>query len=149
MWLGPFLAVTVSSVAPIGGGNALTLPAQRHVVKIDGSWMLALQQDGAGGHALGFHRSDDDGRTWRWYAPIQDSPTHRDTADLLAVGHDIALVYSFEGPFLNGSTLHDVWFQWWRRTPTGWAAQAPVRIFDSTSGSTAYYRAELARDGTG
>ena len=40
--------------------------------------------------------------------------TERDTPDLIAVGNDIALVYSFEGPTLSGSVRHDVFFQWWR-----------------------------------
>src|SRR5438477_89540 len=76
------------------------------------TWLLALQQDGADGHWLGFYRSDDEARSWRWYAPIQDQSVERDTPDLLAVGMDVALVYSYEGPTLSGSVLHDVYFQW-------------------------------------
>src|SRR5579859_4251648 len=101
-------------VTDIGVGNALTLPAARHVVRIDpgngspATWLLALQQDGAAGHWLSFWRSDDEARTWRWYAPIQDKSTDRDVADLVAVGSDVAMIYGYEGPDIFGSTAHDI-----------------------------------------
>src|SRR2546429_7340808 len=53
------------TVAPIGNGNALTLPAARHLVRMDTgggrppAWLLAIQQDGAGGRGLWVFRSDD------------------------------------------------------------------------------------------
>src|SRR5207302_1501137 len=113
MWITGLLALlTATDVAHIGGGNALTLPAARHLVRLEPGggkqaiWLLALQQDGAEGHWLGFHRSDDEAQTWRRYAAIQDNSSERDTADLLAVGMDVALVYSYEGPTLSGSALH-------------------------------------------
>lgn len=143
-------------VAPIGGGNALTLPAQRHVVRLEppgggAVWLLALQQDGQQGHGLGFFRSDDEGQTWRYASPIQNDQTHRDTADLLPVGTDVALVYSYEGPSLSGSTRHDVYFQWWRyqASTRSWTPSPAVRVFDSTLSTTGYTRAELARDSQG
>ena len=46
------LASSLTTVTPIGGGNALTLPAQRHLVHLDGAWLLAVQKDGADGHGL-------------------------------------------------------------------------------------------------
>ncbi len=104
--LGVLLAGTV---APIGNGNALTLPAARHLARMDTgggrppAWLLAIQQDGADGHGLWFLRSDDGGTTWSSYAPIQDDSSERDTPDLLTVGNDVALVYSYEGPTLGGS----------------------------------------------
>ena len=104
--LGVLLAGTV---APIGNGNALTLPAARHLARMDTgggrppTWLLAIQQDGADGHGLWFLRSDDGGTTWSSYAPIQDDSSERDTPDLLTVGNDVALVYSYEGPTLGGS----------------------------------------------
>src|SRR5436305_2094490 len=58
----------------IGGGNALTLPAQRHLVRIGGTLLLALQQDGADGHLLGMFRSDDDGQSWRRLGDIVQDP---------------------------------------------------------------------------
>src|SRR4051794_19740275 len=81
------------SIAPIGGAASTTLPAQRHLVRLEPSggtpvWLLALQQDGANGHGLGFFRSDNEGQTWRYESPIQDDRTHRDTADLRVVGND-------------------------------------------------------------
>lgn len=143
-------------VAPIGGGNALTLPAQRHLVRVphpDGtaSLLLALQQDRAGGHGLGFHRSDDEGQSWYWAAAIQDDSTHRDTADVIQLGQDLALVYSYEGPTLAGNLRHDVYFQRWRYLPASkaFAPDPPVLVFDSTSSSTGYYRAEIATDSLG
>ena len=146
----------VAQLAPIGNGNALTLPAARHVVRIDpqngraATWLLAVQQDGAAGHNLWFIRSDDEARSWSSYAPIQDDPATRSTVDLLQVGMDVALVYSYEGPTVSGSTAHDVYFQWWRwNGASDWFPDPAVRVFDSTSNSTAYLRAELARDSQG
>jgi hypothetical protein len=143
-------------LAPIGGGNALTLPAQRHVVRMeppDGGaiWLLALQQGGQQERGLGFFRSDDEGQTWRYASPIQNDWSHRDTADLLPVGADVALVYSYEAPSLGGSSRHDVYFQWWRYqvSTRSWTPTPAVRVFDSTLATTGYSRAELARDSQG
>src|SRR5437763_7645734 len=138
LWLVALLLAAPQDVMDAGGGNALTLPAARHVVRLDpGSrptWLLAVQQDGADGHWLSMYRSTDEGQTWRWYAPIQDACCERDTPDLIQVGTDVALVYSYEGPEISGSTAHDVYFQWWRwNRSADWTAQSPVRVFDSTS----------------
>ena len=44
----------------VNGGNALTLPAARHLVRLDpqngkpATWLLAVQRDGSDGHWLGF-----------------------------------------------------------------------------------------------
>src|SRR5256885_1313947 len=136
------LLLAVGTVAPIGGGNALTLPAARHIVRMDlgggrAAMLLALQQDGAEGHMLNFLRSDDEGATWRHYAPIQDLRNDRDTVDMIASGSDIAVVFSYEGPDLLGSAAHDVFFQWWRFDGIAdWKPQPATRIFDSTSAST-------------
>jgi hypothetical protein len=150
------LLVAVGTVAPIGGGNALTLPAARHIVRIEpgggrpAALLLALQQDGAQGHMLDFLRSDDNGATWRHYAPIQDTRNDRDTVDMVVSGKDIAVVFSYEGPTLAGSTAHDVFFQWWRFDGVSdWKPQPAIRIFDSASASTAFYRGLVARDSVG
>src|SRR5919201_5808738 len=98
------LVAAPQNVVAVRSGNALTLPAARHLVRVDphdgraATWLLAVQQDGANGHWLSMYRSTDEARTWSWYAPIQDSCCERDTPDLLAVGMDVALVYSEEGP---------------------------------------------------
>src|SRR5467141_1163710 len=151
--LGVLLAGTV---APIGNGNALTLPAARHLVRMDTgggrppAWLLAIQQDGADGHGLWFLRSDDGGASWSSYAPIQDDWSERDTPDLVTVGNDVALVYSYEGPTLGGSARHDVFFQWWRWDGRNdWSPSPPVRVFDSTAATMAYYRGLVAIDSAG
>ncbi|HUJ24394.1 MAG TPA: hypothetical protein VLW85_00135 [Myxococcales bacterium] len=151
-----FAALLLAAPVPITDiavGNALTLPAARHMVRLDpqdgraATWLLALQQDGAGGHWLSWYRSDDEGQAWSYYAPIQDTSVDRDTADAVAVGMDVAMVYSYEGPDIAGSTAHDAYFQWWRWNGNAdWVPQAPVKVFDSTSSSTAYLRAEIAID---
>ncbi|MFL5415209.1 MAG: exo-alpha-sialidase, partial [Myxococcales bacterium] len=146
------LLLAAGSVAPIVGGNALTLPSARHVVRVGpaGTLLVALQQDGAQGHMLGWFRSDDAGTTWRHYAPIQDTRTDRDTVDVLVSGNDIAMVYSYEGPSLSGSAAHDVFFQWWRFDGAAdWKPGPAVRVFDSASASSAFYRGLLARDSAG
>ena len=151
-----FLVAAPQNIISVGGGNALTLPAARHVVRLDpgdgrrATWLLALQQDGANGHRLSMYRSVDEARTWTWYAPIQDACCERDTPDLVQVGMDVAMVFSFEAPQISGSTEHDVYFQWWRWDGGGdWIPRAKVRVFDSTSNGAAYLRSELARDSLG
>jgi hypothetical protein len=144
------------NVISVGGGNALTLPAARHLVRMDpqdgrpATWLLAVQQDGAAGHWLSMYRSDDEAQSWGWYAPIQDNCCERDTPDMLPVGMDVAMVFSYEGPDITGSINHDVYFQWWRWDGgSNWNPQTPVKVFDSTSSSTAYLRGEIARDSVG
>lgn len=150
------VVVGAVGIAPIGGGNATTLPAQRHLVRVEhpgggASLLLALQQDGRDGRGLGLWRSDDEGRTWRYEAALQNDFSERDTADLLVTGRDLALVYSYEGPELTASLRHDVYFQRWRYQSQGpaWAADAPVLVFDASSGAQAFYRATLALDSSG
>src|SRR3954468_2076376 len=144
------------NVIGAGGGNALTLPAQRHMVRLDpqdgrrATWLLAVQQDSVNGHWLSMYRSTDEAQTWSWYAPIQDSCCERDTPDLVQVGMDVAMVFSWEGPEVVGSTAHDVYFQWWRWNGSAdWTPQPAVKVFDSTSSATAYLRGELAIDSVG
>ncbi len=142
---------------PISAGNALTLPAQRHVVRIDmGSgrapvWLLALQQGGRDGRGLSLYRSDDGTRSFRMLAPIQPDTSHHDRADLITVGRDVALVYSYEGASLRASRRHDVWFQWWRYHSSSdtWRPEPAVRVFDASDDSVAYSRALIARDSLG
>lgn len=148
--------LSLAQIAPVRNGNALTLPAARHLVRLEPGRghptveLLALQQDGAQGHGLGFFRSDDDGKHWSYYKPVQDDFSERDTVDLISVGNDVALVYSYEGPVLSGSARHNVFFQWWRFDGVdGWSPGAKVEVFASGSAQTAYSRAELARDSLG
>ncbi|WP_375766725.1 hypothetical protein NR798_34275 [Archangium gephyra] len=153
------LATVLASLAPmvpVSGGNALTLPAQRHAVRIETgngrppTWLLTVQQEGVEGRGLSFFRSDDGGRTFRFAAAIQPDASHADRAEVLAVGRDVALVYSWEAPKLAASRRHDVYFQWWRYRPEthDWAPQPAVRVFDADD-TTAYSRALLARDSRG
>ncbi|WNG18310.1 hypothetical protein F0U63_29230 [Cystobacter fuscus] len=147
---------STSPVLPVKVGNALTLPAQRHAVRLEtgggrpATWLLAVQQERVEGRGLSFYRSEDEGRTFRFYAPIQPDGSHADRADLVAVGRDVALVYSWESPSLKASSRHDVYFQWWRYQPDthDWAPEPAVRIFNADD-STAYTRALLARDSRG
>ena len=153
--LGLLVTVMVAAsqnVAPVAGGNALTLPAQRHVVRLEGRYVLALQQGGQQGRGLGLYTSSD-GKRWSHLGALPGT-TRTDRADLLGVGSDLALVYSVETPDstgIGGSPQHDVYFQWWRYSASRgtWTAERPLRVFDSTSSRTAYYRAELARDSKG
>src|SRR5438067_1551624 len=94
--------LTQTKIAPVGGGNALSTPAARHIVRMDsGTYLLALQRDEIGTAAqtgLGLYRSDDDGQSWSFYASINPSPTDRQTADLVKLGSDVAMVESFDAP---------------------------------------------------
>lgn len=143
-------------VAEIGGGNSMTLPAQRHLVRVvhaDGSasLYLAIQEGKVGARGLQLFRSDDEGAHWARSAAIQGDATHPDTADLIQVGQDVAMVFSYEGPSLAGSSRHDVYFQWWRYSAStrSLSPDQPLKVFDSTSDSTAYYRGEIAADSRG
>jgi len=146
-----------SPMMPVSAGNALTLPAQRHIVRIEmGSgrapvWLLALQQGGREGRGLSMYRSDDGTRSFRMLAPIQPDASHHDRAELIAVGRDVALVYSYESATLRPSRKHDVWFQWWRYQPNSdtWRPDPAVRVFDAPDDSIAYSRALIARESLG
>ncbi|RYZ42195.1 MAG: exo-alpha-sialidase [Myxococcaceae bacterium] len=159
-WVGALLTTVVAAggvpMVPASGGNALTLPAHRHSVRIETgnghapTWLLAIQQQGAGGEGLNLFRSDDGFQTFDKLAAIQPDGSHHDRAELVAVGRDVALVYAFEAPSLAASSRHDVWFQWWRYQEDGhtWAPEPAVRVFNADD-STAYSRALLARDSRG
>lgn len=153
--------VSRTTAVSIGGANALSTPAGRHVVRFDpgGSipptYLMAIQRDGTlPNPGLSFYRSDDDGVTWYFYNAINPSSSERDTTDLLKVGNDIALVYSYDGPSLvPNATLdpqHKVYFQWWRYAGLGtWNAQPAVLVFDPGVSGSAYHRGELAIDSLG
>jgi hypothetical protein len=151
------LLASTTPLVPVSAGNALTLPAQRHAVRIDTgegrapTWLLAVQQGGVEGRGLSLYRSEDGARTFRFAAAIQPDASHHDRAELLVVGRDVALVYSWESSNLKPSRRHDVYFQWWRYRPGAhdWAPEPAVRVFDAPDDSTAYSRALLARDSRG
>src|SRR5438105_10842262 len=114
--------LTESNIAPVGGGNALSTPAARHIVRMDsGTYLLALQRDDAGTApqtGLGLYRSDNDGQSWAFYASINSSPADRHTADLVKMGSDLAMVESFDAPSIRPDTSLDtgrkVYVQRWR-----------------------------------
>jgi hypothetical protein len=150
------LGTTTTPIGQLTWGNELTLPSQRHVVRLAppgrAPYLLAaIQRDGNDGLGLNFFRSDDGGATWVADQPIQPDTSERDEADLVVVRDDLAVVWSYESSTLAGSTRHDVWFQWWRLDgTTGRLAPDPaIRVFDATTSSQAYSRAQLAVDGAG
>ncbi|MCE9670684.1 glycoside hydrolase [Myxococcus stipitatus] len=155
--LAAVLAAGGSVLVPVSGGNALTLPAQRHIIRIEkeGSraptWLVAIQHGGVNGLGLVLYRSEDALRTVRRVGDIQPDATHTDRAELLAVGQDVAVVYSYEGPQLAPSSRHDVWFQWWRYQAGSdtWAPRPAVRVLDAADDTTGFSRALLARDSLG
>jgi len=112
--------ISQSTIAPVGGANALSTPAARHLARMDsGTYLLALQRDGAlPDPGLSLYRSDDDGRSWRLYAPLNPNALERHTADILRVGGDLAVVTSFDAPSIQPDARLDpprkVSFQWWR-----------------------------------
>lgn len=150
--------VSRTTAVSIGGANALSTPAARHIARLDpgGSipptYLMAIQRDGTQPNpGLSFYRSDDDGVTWYFYRAINPSASERDTTDLLKVGNDIALVFSYDGPSLvpNGTLdpQHKVYFQWWRYDGFGnWNGQPAVLVFDPGVSGSAYHRGELAID---
>ncbi len=146
--------LTQSTVTSVGGANALSTPAARHLVPMDGGTsLLALQRDHQGPDTgLSLFRSDDDGETWAHYATVDANASDRQTADLLRVGDDLALVTSFDAPSIVPDPLLDparkVWFQWWRAENGQWQPQPRVPVFDPAPG-TAYHRGEIAVDGAG
>ncbi|RKH36908.1 exo-alpha-sialidase, partial [Corallococcus sicarius] len=143
-------------MVPAGGGNALTLPAHRHAVRMEvgngraPTWLMAIQQQGADGEGLNLFRFGDGFQGLQKLASVQPDASHHDRAELVAVGRDVALVYAYEAPSLGASSRHDVWFQWWRyqEAQDTWAPEPPVRVFNADS-ATAYSRALLARDSRG
>jgi hypothetical protein len=155
--LATVLLASGTPLISVGAGNALTLPAQRHGVRIDlGAgrepvWLLSLQQAGVERRGLSLFRSDNGARSFRYIAPIQPDTSHHDRAELLAVGRDVAVVYSYESSSLGPSSRHDVYFQWWRYQSSSdtWTPEPAVRVFDAPNDKIAYSRALLARDSQG
>jgi hypothetical protein len=148
-------AISRSTIASVGGANALSTPAARHLVRMDsGTYLLALQRDSALPYTgLSFYRSDDDGRSWRFYAPMNPSALERHTADIVRMGGDLAVVTSFDAPSMLPDTRLDparkVSFQWWRTDGArDWLPEAPVAVFTPAQG-VAYHRGELAVDSRG
>src|SRR5690348_7934693 len=100
--------------AAVGGANALSTPAARHLVWMGSDpaaaagWLLALQQDeDARTPGLNFFRSDDGGASWSFLAPLAPCAAERQTADLVRVGDSIALVRSYDGPSIRPDTKLD------------------------------------------
>lgn len=144
-----------STIAAVGGANALSTPAARHLVRMDsGTYLLALQRDAEdSGSGLTLDRSDDDAQTWSFYASINPRAADRHTADAIKVGDDLAMVESFDAPSIvpdpDLDPARKVYFQWWRSDGAGeWRPQPPVTVFDPAPG-TAYHRGEVAVDAAG
>src|SRR4051812_21096645 len=93
-------ALSPIALMPIGGGNAMTLPAQRHLVRIGSTLILALQQDSAGAGGLGMFRSDGDGNSFTYLRAVQGDPSPPDTTGLIVVGPDIAVIFLYAGAHL-------------------------------------------------
>src|SRR4051812_2971381 len=86
--------ISQATVSDVGGANALSTPAARHLARMEsGTYLLALQRDAAQPDTgLNLYRSDNDGASWSFYAPINPSPSDRHTADSIKVGDDLAMV---------------------------------------------------------
>jgi hypothetical protein len=149
--------LSLGSIATVGGGNALSTPAARHLVRMEsGTYLIALQRDLAGGSGqtgLGLYRSDDDAQSWTFYGSLNASAADRHTVDLLKSGDDVALVQSFDAPSILPDTALDprrkVYFQWWRSDGNGgWSGDARATVFNPAAGE-AYHRGELAIDDAG
>ena len=147
-----------SKIASVGGGNALSTPAARHIVRMDsGTYLLAVQRDDAGTApqtGLGLYRSDNDGQSWAFYASINSSPADRHTADLVKMGSDLAMVESFDAPSIRPDTSLDpgrkVYFQRWRSNgASDFIPDARVAVFTPSAAGIAYHRGELAVDPAG
>jgi hypothetical protein len=146
--------LTQSTVTSVGGANALSTPAARHLVRMrSGTYLLALQCDRAAPNTgLTLFRSDDDGQSWSYSASLNPNASDRHTADLLRAGDDLALVASYDGPSIVPDASLDparqVRFQWWRAKGSGWEPEPPVAVFDPAPGF-AYHRGEIAIDAAG
>jgi hypothetical protein len=149
--------LTQSTVASVGGGNALSTPAARHIVRMDsGTYLLALQRDGVGNPSetgLALYRSEDDAQSWSFYASINPSVAERHTADMVTLSNDVGMVESFDAPSIMPDSRLDparkVYFQRWRSNGgSQWIPDARVPVFTPLSG-IAYHRGELAVDSVG
>lgn len=92
----------------VGSQGALDTPAQRHVLRVapagqPPALLMTIQRDAWSSpdpEGLHWYRSDDEGRTWRWYKEIlKDGTVGRElhlTVDAIAVGDDIATVISYD-----------------------------------------------------
>ncbi|HWE23190.1 MAG TPA: hypothetical protein VG496_04540, partial [Myxococcales bacterium] len=168
-----------SQVADVAQVSALSTVAQRHIVRLQppghrAVLLMAVANDAyssAGHYGLLWYRSDDDGATWRYYRdafaaepPIQPNLAVYDTSktpqilhltgDLVAVGNDVAAVYSYDTtrsafPSDAWDPQRKVYFQWWRFDGTNDWNGDPLVTVASVTGAQAYHRAEIARDSLG
>lgn len=145
--------IAAATVAPTGSGNGTTLPFQRHVVRVQGTYAAVVQQQGSNGRGLELYRSAD-GVHWTWEESVQHDPRIRDTADLIpdGTGSGFFLVYGVEpqssqfGPYANSRV---VVMRYQRLADGSFGAElGPVTLFSPGSGQ-GYFRPSITRDSTG
>jgi hypothetical protein len=148
-------ALSQTTITSVAVANALSTPAARHLVRTtSGTYLLALQRDNATPDTgLNLYRSDDDGRSWAFYAAINPAASERHTADIVRLGDDLAMVTSFDAPSIVADPGLDparkVYFQWWRADGArDWSPGMRVAVFNPSPG-VAYHRGELALDSRG
>jgi hypothetical protein len=167
------LAGQATQVDVVGMTSALSTSAQRHIVRLQPAnhspvYLMAVQNDGYSQHHHGllWYRSDDGGATWSHYADViaQPDPAAFDsalrpqtlhlTADLVAIGNDVAAVYSYdttatEFPADAWDPRRAVYLQWWRFDGRNDWSPDPRLTVASPGPGQAYHRAEIARDTLG
>jgi hypothetical protein len=149
-------------VGTIGDAHALAPPAARHVLRIDlggrGAYLMAINRQNAdpSNPGLVLMRSDDEGQHWTFYRRIDNTATqlrNKFNADVIAVGGDVALVYSYDYDLNDPSSddaLRKVFFQYWQYDGTNdWNLVTERTVWDPGTSGTMYERAEIARDSTG
>ncbi|HET9598545.1 MAG TPA: exo-alpha-sialidase, partial [Anaeromyxobacteraceae bacterium] len=158
----PAGAVTAPAIGLIGGPDALSTVAQRHVVRVappgHAPVHLVAAQNEFGGTpdapgGLGWWRSDDEGASWSFRRVILPGPLHL-TADLAVLGTDVAAVYGYdttetEFPPDGADPDRTVAFQWWRWDGADDFAPGPLVTVARPPPGQAYHRPELAVDGRG
>lgn len=148
-----------TAITRVSRTSSLSTPAQRHMVRIvpepgaPAVLLLAVDKGSVSPRGLHWYRSDDDGLTWRQYAPILESSLHM-TADAIVVGNDVHIVVSYDTPnteFPSDSRDPDrkVYYQRWRFDGEDDWRPDPLETLAEPSGSRAYHRAEIQRDSHG
>jgi hypothetical protein len=145
--------LSTSVIAPTSNGASTTLPFQRHAIRVNGVYAVAVQQQGSNGRGLELYRSTD-AVHWTHDQSIQPNAAIRDTADIVAdgTGNGFYLVYGVEpqsskfGPDPNTKVV----FSRYELLPDGtFGLELGPRTLLKPATGQAYFRPSIARDATG
>jgi len=151
-------ATSPATVTRTSRTSALSTPSQRHMVRLTPAGrgpvqLLANDLGSVSPGGLNWFRSDDDGLTWRHYAPILSNGIHM-TADAIMTAMDVEIAISYDTtssgfPTDSNDPKRKVYYQRWHYDGSGNWSPGALKTVASPPASKAYHRAVLQRDSQG